>query len=268
MITDPVLDRLRTADPDHYLVRAVDPSGAKGWRPAAELRAAGAWPEIARAYAADIGCSSVVVGGSCALQGYAGRVAALSIGRWAMAGRGVRLTSAPLWVQLRSGRTVGLALAPSGDQPAHDDGPATPTAIAEDIVAHLDGVVTASQTVSRLRPVVSWGNVAAAVASAWRRVHDAAPETARATLRAAAEECFAAAAWPWLTVPLTWEVVGARHGASLTYRRETCCLMRLAEGKRECASCDRLDAAEVRSRWTDAMATQQTPPRIEVGAHV
>lgn len=263
MIADPALEQLRAVDPEHYLLH--DDVAGEGWRPVADLACADAWPTIARAYAAEIGASSPVVGGSCALQGYAGRVAALSIGRWAVSGRGLRLAATPLWVRLRAGRTVGLALE-AGHRPGVD-GPETPTAIAADLVTHLAPVVVASRTISRLRPAVAWGNVAAAVAGAWRRVHDAAPPKSRPGVEAAAASCLDAEAWPWDGVPLTWEVASTPYGASLTYRRETCCLMRLAEGRDECGSCDRLTPAEVRRRWATSALVRQPPPRLAVTCH-
>ncbi|WP_229054507.1 hypothetical protein [Aeromicrobium sp. Leaf350] len=261
MTTDVVLLDLAATDPDQYLVRHGEAGRGPGWRLASDLAAPEAWPAVARAYADDLGSRSVVVGGSCALQGYAWRVATLSVGRWVAAGHGVPLAEVPLRVRLRSGRTVGLAVGAFGA----DAGPSTPEDLAADLVRHLSPLVEASRTVSRLTPRVAWGNVGSAVASAWRRAHDAAgPQQGEAVLEAA-RACLDAPAWPWPEVPLDWQ---ARPDLPLRYRRSTCCLIRLAPEHRACTACPDLEPAENDRRWSEAEAERAPAPRIPVGAHV
>ncbi|MDF1706292.1 MAG: hypothetical protein P1U38_16100 [Aeromicrobium sp.] len=261
MTSDPALLGLAATDPDHYLVRRGEAGSGPGWRSAEELRDPQAWPAIARAYAADLGGAKVAIGGSCALQGYAWRVASLSVGRWAVSGRGIDLATADLRVQLRSGRTVGLALGALGV----GAGPATPDAVSADLVAHLAPIVDASRTVSRLRPRVAWGNVASAVASAWRRVHDAVPQDRQPAVLRAARACLEAPAWPWDEVPIAWQ---AMEGTPLRYRRTTCCLIRLAPDHSACTSCSDIEPAESERRWSASEAARPVVPAIAVGAHV
>ncbi|GAA1742748.1 hypothetical protein [Aeromicrobium alkaliterrae] len=261
MTKDAVLLDLAATDPDQYLVRRGERGEGPGWRPASDLARASAWPDVARAYATDLGSGSLVVGGSCALQGYAWRVAILTVGRWVASGHGVPLAEVDLTVRQRAGRTVGLAV--GGFAP--EAGPATPEALAADLVAHLTPVVEASRTVSRLKPKVAWGNAGSAVASAWRRVHDAADPARRADVLVAARACLDAPAWPWDEVPLDWQV---RPGLPLRYRRGTCCLIRLAPDHRACTACSDIDPAEGDARWDEAEADRAPAPRMAVGAHV
>ncbi len=261
MTTDAVLLDLAATAPDQFLVRPGEAGDGPGWRPAADLASAAAWPDVARDYAADLGSRSAVIGGSCALQGYAWRVAILSVGRWVASGRGVPLTEVGLRVLVRSGRTVGLAVGRIDPE----TGPATLEALAADLVAHLNPVVEASRSVSRLKPRVAWGNVGSAVASAWRRMHDATEPDRRDDVLVAAQACLDAPAWPWAEVPLDWQV---RAGLPLRYRRTTCCLIRLAPGHRACTACSDIDEAEGDRRWDEAEAERAVVPRIEVGAHV
>ncbi len=261
---DRALHLLHTLDPDHYLLHEGPTPSADGWRAAASLAEPEIWPDIARAYAADVGCTSVVVGGSCALQGYAGRVAALTVGRWVVTGQGLPTAETDLRVRLRRGRTVSLQVGVSSA-----GGPDTPARIADDLHTHLMGIVAASRTVSRLRERVAWGNVAAAVAGAWRRVHDAAPPAYRPALRRHARDCLSADVWPWQQAPLRWDVLPhTPFGTSLVFHRHTCCLMRLSPEKAECASCSDLDADTVVRRWATAPTTLRPPPAVPMGAHV
>lgn len=260
MTSDPALLEVAATDPDHYLVRRGETGSGPGWRRAAELGDPAAWPAIARDYADDLGGAKITIGGSCALQGYAWRVASLSIGRWAVSGRGLELAQAELRVRLRSGRTVGLAV--MGDL---EGGPATPEGLADDLVRHLTPVVEASRTVSRLRAHVAWGNVGSAVASAWRRVHDAVPPERRGALLRAAQACLDAPAWPWGEAPIEWQV---SEGVPLRYRRTTCCLIRLAPGHSACTSCADIEPLESERRWAESEATRPVVPGLAVGAHV
>ncbi|MDT0202188.1 hypothetical protein [Nocardioides sp. AE5] len=256
MTPDAVLTRLAEADPASYLLQGPPTGPEQGWHRSAALREASVWPGIARAYAAGIGSTSLVVGGSCALQGYAGRVAALSVGRWALTGRGLPLADLDTGVRLADGRTVGIWV------PAFDEAmaPCSPAGVAEHLVAHLEGILTASRTVSRITEKVAWGNVAAAVAGAWRRAHDGVAPASRPDVRRAAVSCLAAPVWPWASVPISWEAVEAPWGESLAHRRHTCCLIRLAPEKRACASCSDLGEDEVRSRWQETLAGAAPKP--------
>lgn len=260
MTVDAALRALRRTDPDYYLLE--DRRCGRGWCPATDLRLPDVWSRIGPAYGADVGAPhrvAAVVGGSCALQGYAWRVASLSIGRWAIAGAGLRLRDAELWVRLRDGRTVGLAFAGGRIEP----GPTTPERIAVDLVAHLEPIVAASRAVSRLREAVAWGNVASAVASAWRRVHESAPPARRDEIAGAAMACLAAPIWSWASnPPLTWWHTSTERRSRLLYRRHTCCLMRLSPSKRECGTCSILDDDEVIRRWTESVTAPPALPKL------
>lgn len=260
MTTDEVLLDLARTDPTHVLVRPGERGIGSDWRPATDLADAAAWPAIARDYAADIGSSSPVVGGSCALQGYAWRIATLSISRWVVSGRGVPLGDAELRVCLRSGRTVGLAVGPIDDTQA----PTTIEALAEGLAAHLAPIVTASRSTSRLTPKVAWGNVASAIASTWRQVHAASYSRSRPVVLDAARRFLGSPAWPWDDAPIDWQI-GA---GSLRYRRTTCCLIRLAPGHAACTSCSDLTSAQTAQRWRESERTRPEPSPIAVGAHV
>ncbi len=264
MTSDPALLGLAATDPDHYLVRRGETGSGPGWRSTTELGEPAAWPDIAQDYAVDLGGANTVVGGSCALQGYAWRVASLSIGRWAVSGHGLALAEAELRVRLRSGRTVGLAVGG-----VTVGGPTTPETLAADLVSHLTPVVEASRTVSRLRAHVAWGNVGSAVASAWRRVHDAVPPARRPEVLRAAQACLEAPAWPWDEAPIEWQV---SEGRPLRYRRTTCCLIRLAPGHSACTACADIEPAANQRRWAEAEATRPSIPSLPrigtVGAHV
>jgi len=260
MTTDEVLLDLARTDPGHVVVRPGMAGVGPGWRPAAELADPDAWRDIACDYAADLGSSSPVVGGSCALQGYAWRVATLSIARWVVSGRGVPLESTDLRVKLRSGRTVGLAVGRIDDVRA----PESVEDLAGDLVRHLEPVVAASRTVSRLTPKVAWGNVGSAVASAWRQMHAASDPASRSHVLAAAERFLDVPDWPWDEPPVVWQ---SAHGG-LRYRRRTCCLIRLAPDHAACTSCSDLTPAENEQRWRENEQRRARPPRILVGAHV
>ncbi|WP_169449145.1 ferric iron reductase [Patulibacter americanus] len=202
--------------------RTADELHAAGWTRTDRLADPAAWPAIAQGYAADLGGAAVAVGGSCALQEYAGRTAGLVLGTWALTGAMLDLAAEGVWVDLRDGRTVGIAMpdaracggaaeddappeasdAPS-DERSHtpsaagpDDATATPERVAEALLAHLSPAVAASRTVSGLSSRVAWGNVAASVAGILGTLDRAQDPRDRPAWRAAATRVLAAPAWP------------------------------------------------------------------------
>lgn len=289
-MTDPALHEAlrRLAACDERL--PVDPGrpdavlAAEGWTSARALTDPGAWPRIAREYAAGIGSDKETVGGSCALQGYAWRVAGLAIGVWAQTGRVLDLGPGRVRVRLEHGRTVGVAApdpraagrggAPAGARASgtagagaasRTSGPLVlrdPEALADQLLTrHLAPVVAASRTVSRLSERVAWGNVASACASVLGLLDRALPAERRPDWRADAERLLAAPAWPAADLVGLLRVPGP-DGDVLTHERRTCCLMRLAPEKAECGSCERLDPAERRARLTRNAAEARRPGRL------
>lgn len=262
---------------------------ADGWTSAHVLVDPDVWPAIAQDYAAGIGSARSTVGGSCALQGYAWRVAGLAIGTWALTGAVLDLGPGRVWVRMEGGRTVGVAApdpradgTPSGgpgsppdpprDPRALADGPADrgrapapacdPGALADALVTrHLAPVIAASRTASRLSQRVAWGNVASACASVLGLLDRALPADARPGWRADAERFLAASAWAFDDLVDLVRVPGP-DGDVLAHERRTCCLMRLAPGKGECGSCERLDPAERRARLTRNVADGVAPGRL------
>ncbi|MDO9408217.1 IucA/IucC family C-terminal-domain containing protein [Patulibacter sp.] len=273
---------------------------ADGWTSAHVLVDPDAWPAVAQDYAAGIGSARSTVGGSCALQGYAWRVAGLAIGAWALTGAVLDLGPGRVWVRMEGGRTVGVAApdpradgtpprAPGSpadpsldprspadlcrdpgaladapaDRPLHPvPPPRDPGALADALVTrHLAPVIAASRTASRLSQRVAWGNVASACASVLGLLDRALPADARPGWRADAERFLAASAWAFDDLVDLVRVPGP-DGDVLAHERRTCCLMRLAPGKGECGSCERLDPAERRARLTRNVADGVAPGRL------
>jgi hypothetical protein len=199
--------------------RTADDLRAAGWTRADRLSDPSSWPTIARGYADDLGGAALAVGGSCALQEYAGRTAGLVVGAWALTGALLDLTPDDVWLDLRGGRTAGIALpdpeAVTGDGPGHGGAAvpagthdlaasAPPEHVAEALLAHLAPAVAASRTVSGLSSRVAWGNVAASVAGIAGALDRAQAPRDRPAWRAAARRILAAPAWPHpgLVVPV------------------------------------------------------------------
>jgi hypothetical protein len=244
---------------------AADLRGA-GWTRADRLSDASFWPAVAHGYADDLGGAALTVGGSCALQEYAGRTAGLVVGTWALTGALLDLAPDRVWIDLRGGRTHGIALP---DPPRATDGRAVaPELVVEALLEHLAPAVAASRTVSGLSSRVAWGNVAASVAGIVGALDRAQAPRDRATWRASALRILSAPAWPHpeLVAPL---VVADETGDALTHERATCCLIRLAPDHESCAACERLEPAERRHRLRADLRSAAPPRRrlrVVVGA--
>jgi hypothetical protein len=271
--------------------RTADELEAAGWTRADRLADPAAWPAVAQGYADDLGGAAVAVGGSCALQEYAGRTAGLVLGAWALTGGLLDLASDRVWVALRAGRTTGVAMpdARAGDDapdrgsddartggsapttpgraPTPVGAPATPERVAEALLAHLAPAVAASRTVSGLSSRVAWGNVGAACAGILGALDRAQAPADRPAWRAVAARVLAAPAWPHadLVAPVVLPLEGgdenADHADALTHQRATCCLIRLAPDHESCAACERLEPAERRERLRGDLRTAVAPRR-------
>lgn len=228
-----------------------------GWIRSHELLDPEPWPPIARDYAAGIGSGRTAVGGSCALQGYAWRIAGLAIGTWALTGAVLDVTPQRVWVRMEDGRTVGVAAPDPRATPAR-----APEALADALLTgHLAPVVAASRTASGLSQRVAWGNVASACASVLGLLDRALPTELRPGWRADAARFLDAPAWPSRDLVGLVRVAGP-EGDVLTHERRTCCLMRLAPGKGECGSCERLTSAERLARLARNAAEAPAPGRL------
>lgn len=239
--------------------------GAGGWTRADRLADAGYWPMIAREYADGLGGAPPAVGGSCALQGYAWRVAGLALGTWALTGAVLDLAAERVWVDLRGGRTLGVAapdprVAPGGAASTPDD-------LAAALHGHLAPVVAASRTASRISSRVAWGNVASSCASVLGLLDRARAPHERGAWRAAASAVLSSPAWPHaeLVAPL---LVPDGADEALLHERATCCLIRLAPDHEPCASCSRLDADVRRARLQESVRSTPAPRRLGATAVV
>lgn len=234
-----------------------------GWTRADRLADAGSWPTIAREYADGLGGAAPAVGGSCALQGYAWRVAGLALGTWALTGAVIDLAAERLWVDLRGGRTLGIA-APA-PRVAPGGGAATPDDLATALHGHLAPVVAASCSVSRISSRVAWGNVASSCASVLGLLDRARAPHERGAWRAAASAVLSSPAWPHagLVAPL---LVPDGADDALHHERATCCLIRLAPDHEPCASCSRLDADVRRARLRESVRSTPAPRRLRATA--
>ncbi|WP_320670898.1 IucA/IucC family C-terminal-domain containing protein [Patulibacter defluvii] len=244
--------------------RDTDALRAAGWSPSSRLADPAAWPAIADRYARDTMAGGPrAAGGSCALQGYAGRLAGAVLGVWVQTGALLDLAPEAVWVRLVEGRTRAIALPGAAVARAE----ASTGEVARALLAgHLAPVVAASRTASRIVERVAWGNVAAACAGAFGLLHRTLDPGHRPGLRAAAERFLDDPAWPARELVALRPVAG--HPAVLAHERRTCCLMRLSPVKRECAACDRLTAPERAARQAAAAAAATPLGRLPAAAAV
>jgi hypothetical protein len=273
------LGELRACSPRFPITtdRTADALRAAGWTRADRLGEASSWPAVAQGYADDLGGAAVAVGGSCALQEYAGRTAGLAVGAWALTGALLDLAPDRVWIDLRGGRTVGIAM-PDADPRTPDGGTATPEHLAEALLQHLAPAVAASRTVSGLSSRVAWGNVAASVAGIAGALDRAQAPRDRPAWRAAAFRILAAPAWPHagLVAPVALPLEDGddrdapravdpaaddERDDALTHERATCCLIRLAPDHESCAACERLEPAERRERLRADLRSAPAPRR-------
>jgi len=250
--------------------RDADALRRAGWTRSDRLADPAAWPEIARRYGRrTMGIDRLAPAASCALQGYAGRVAGATVGVWAQTGALLDLAHDAVWVRLLDGRVRGVAVP---DARVRATGASVDAVADELLLRHLAPILEASRTVSRLRPRVLWGNVAAACAGAFGTIHRALDPDARPRLRALADAFLSATAWPHDELVALHRI--DEHPDALPHERRTCCLMRLSAKGEECASCERL-APEERDRRLRAAAAAAVPvpslpadPRVLAAAAV
>lgn len=239
-------------------IRDADELAAAGWSRSDRLADAAEWPNVARRYARSMmGIDGVTPGGSCALQGYAGRIAGLTLGVWVQTGALVDLDPTRIWVRLDEGRTLGVA-APTAVARRSS---ATVDEVAHELLQrHLAPVVDASRTVSRITARVAWGNVAAACAGAFGTLHRALAADERPALRRRAAAFLDAPSWPVRDLVELRRLDGLDD--ALPHERRTCCLFRLSAERRPCASCERLTPADREQRLREAAATAAAVPAL------
>lgn len=218
------------------------------------------WPDISRNYAFSIGSNKTPVGGSCALQGHASRVAALTLGVWVSTGVLLRLDRSLLLFELASGRTTQIRVDRSvGMRPDArvDD-------VADELLhGYLASIVDASQRTSRITDRVAWGNIAAAVAGVFRAIHAHVPSSDQPLVADLARRFLTLDTWPEHEL-ISWT---EPNNTVLWYHRSTCCLMRLSPEKSECGSCSKLTHGEQLDRWSAAAPALVTFP-LRVSDHV
>jgi hypothetical protein len=236
--------------------------GADGWIRASALEDPSAWPAIARAYAAGVGSERLALGGSCALQGHAWYLAGLALGVWGLTGIVPDLSPGRIRVRLRDGRTLGVA-APAARARAgapRDD----PAALADELVSgHVAPIAVAVRAATRISARVAWGGVAASCAGVAGLIDLALPADRRPAWRDEVGRLLAAPAWPAHGL-VDLALVAGPSGAVLAHERRTCCLMRLAPGATACASCERLDPLERRTRMLEAAAGTPAPSALDL----
>lgn len=179
------------------------------------------------------GPSGARVAASVLTQVYANRLVGLGIGCW-VGTRIVPVLAPPVVLIGREGpRPVRTALREARAAASGDDALA---ALGNQLFdGHLAAVVEGVRARSRLSARRLWGNIATSCATAFVLLHRAAPASRRSAIGDDARAFFAVRDWPIHDL-VEWTTTSGRH-APLTYRRRTCCLMRMVPGDAPCSTC-------------------------------
>lgn len=229
-----VLDGLSEVGDHRFEVHVAVDDGEQ-WRSAEEFAdpARGALLDGVSHYLSWRGASSERVAASILTQVYANRLVGLGIGCW-VTGRVVPgLAPGEVLIGSEGPRPTRTALRHVRVAAVGDD--ALAVLGSELFAGHLAGVVDGVRARSRVSSRRLWGNVATSCATAFTLLHRWAPAQRREAIRADALAFFAVPDWPVHGL-VDWRPATAA-AVPLTYRRRTCCLIRLVPGNDPCDTC-------------------------------
>lgn len=216
---------------------------------------------LATAYSAGLDTPHRPVGGACGLQHYAGRFALAALGIWTQTGLLVDLAHRSWSVELDDlGHTIAVDPPRSSARRI-----ASPDDVAAGVLAHLQPIVAAIRSATRITEQVAYGCIASSCAGAFGVLHRCAASEHREASIGLASAFMASAAWPADRPLIDLGLIALTDREALVHERRVCCLIRLGENHDVCATCPDLSPQERRRRIRARAASVPHSDHLRLG---